>query len=127
MILTNDGELTNRLIHPRYKGEKEYLVSLDRPVSREVLTQLRRGVELADGRTAPAGITQLDRTLVKMVISEGRNRQIRRMFEVFEIGVERLVRVRIGPVVGKGLPTGKYRALDQQELRALWQAAGELR
>ena len=125
LILTNDGDFTNRLTHPSFKVEKEYLVKLDRPISREVLNQLRKGVELSDGLTAPAKLTDLGSQVVRVVISEGRNRQIRRMFEVFSCQVERLVRTRIGPIADNRLGVGSYRALSQAELRSLWSSAQE--
>ncbi len=127
IILTNDGEFTNRLTHPRFKVEKEYLVQLDRVVGRDVIRRLRSGVELDDGLTAPASLTELGPGVVRMVISEGRNRQIRRMFAVFSLTVTRLVRTRIGPVSDNRLVAGQYRALTQGELRGLWAAATENR
>ena len=127
IILTNDGEFTNRLTHPRFKVEKEYLVQLDRVVGRDVIRRLRSGVELDDGLTAPASLTELGPGVVRMVISEGRNRQIRRMFAVFSLTVTRLVRTRIGPVADNRLVAGQYRALTQSELRGLWAAATENR
>ena len=125
IILTNDGEFTNRMTHPRFKVEKEYLVKLDRPVSREVLSRLRSGVELSDGPTAPSKVTDLGPGIVRMVISEGRNRQIRRMFELFSYRVERLVRTRIGPVSDNQLKAGHYRPLSPVELGTLWAASSE--
>ncbi|MDA8262328.1 MAG: pseudouridine synthase [Actinomycetota bacterium] len=125
LILTNDGDFAMRLTHPRYKVDKEYLVSLDKPVGRDTLSKLARGVVLEDGRTAPATVTQLSPTLVRMVIREGRNRQIRRMFEVFSFRVTRLVRTRIGPLSDQRLAPGQYRALTQAELRSLWSAVRE--
>ena len=125
IILTNDGDFAMRLTHPRFKVDKEYLVSLDKPVGRETLSKLARGVLLDDGPTAPATLTQLSPTLVRIVIREGRNRQIRRMFELFSFQVVRLVRTRIGPVSDQRLGVGSYRALTQAELRTLWSSARE--
>ena len=125
IILTNDGDFAMRLSHPRFKVDKEYLVSLDKPVGRDMLSKLARGVVLDDGPTAPATLTQLAPTLVRMVIREGRNRQIRRMFELFSFQVVRLVRTRIGPVSDQRLGAGHYRALTQAELRTLWAAVSE--
>ncbi|MDA8373557.1 MAG: pseudouridine synthase [Actinomycetota bacterium] len=125
IILTNDGDFALRLTHPRFKVDKEYLVSLDKPVGRDTLSKLARGVALEDGPTAPATLTQLSPTLVRMVIREGRNRQIRRMFELFSFHVTRLVRTRIGPISDQRLGVGGYRALTQAELRSLWSAVRE--
>ena len=114
-----------RLTHPRYKVDKEYLVAVDKPVGRDTLSKLARGVQLEDGPTSPATLTLLSPTLVRMVIREGRNRQIRRMFDLFSFHVIRLVRTRIGPVSDQRLGVGEYRPLSQAELRALWSAARE--
>lgn len=123
LILTNDGELTNRLTHPKFKVEKEYLVLLDRPVQPQVLRAIKVGVELDDGITLPAKVTELEGAGVRITISEGRNRQIRRMFEVFNYDVIRLIRIRIGPISDPGLKSGIYRQLKANELRSLWSAA----
>ena len=125
IILTNDGDFAMRLTHPRYKVDKEYLVAVDKPVGRDTLSKLARGVLLEDGPTSPATLTLLSPTLVRMVIREGRNRQIRRMFDLFSFHVIRLVRTRIGPVSDQRLGVGEYRPLSQAELRALWSAARE--
>ena len=125
IILTNDGDFAMRLTHPRYKVDKEYLVAVDKPVGRDTLSKLARGVQLEDGPTSPATLTLLSPTLVRMVIREGRNRQIRRMFDLFSFHVIRLVRTRIGPVSDQRLGVGEYRPLSQAELRALWSAARE--
>ena len=125
IILTNDGDFAMRLTHPRYKVDKEYLVAVDKPVGRDTLSKLARGVILEDGPTSPATLTLLSPTLVRMVIREGRNRQIRRMFDLFSFHVTRLVRTRIGPVSDQRLGVGEYRPLSQAELRALWSAARE--
>ena len=125
IILTNDGDFAMRLTHPRYKVDKEYLVAVDKPVGRDTLSKLARGVLLEDGPTSPATLTLLSPTLVRMVIREGRNRQIRRMFDLFSFHVTRLVRTRIGPVSDQRLGVGEYRPLSQAELRALWSAARE--
>ncbi len=125
IILTNDGDFAMRLTHPRYKVDKEYLVAVDKPVGRDTLSKLARGVQLEDGPTSPATLTLLSPTLVRMVIREGRNRQIRRMFDLFSFHVTRLVRTRIGPVSDQRLGVGEYRPLSQAELRALWSAARE--
>ena len=122
LLLTNDGELTNRLTHPRYGVEKEYLAEVEGIVSPGSLRRLREGVELEDGMTAPATVSQPDRGVLRIAIHEGRNRQVRRMCEAVGHPVVRLVRVRIGPITDRRLPPGSWRALSSDELKALEQA-----
>lgn len=120
LILTNDGELTNRLTHPRYGVEKEYLANVEpAPVSPRALRVLRDGVELDDGRTAPARVSQPEPGLLRITIHEGRNRQVRRMCDAVGHEVVRLVRVRIGPLSDRRLAPGEWRPLDASEVRQL--------
>jgi 23S rRNA pseudouridine2605 synthase len=123
LLLTNDGDLTHRLTHPRFGVDKEYLVEVEGEPSRGALARLRDGVELEDGRTAPAKVAQLDARLLRITIHEGRNRQVRRMCEAIGHPVLRLVRTRIGPVADRSLKPGEWRALTQDEVRALERAA----
>ena len=123
LLLTNDGDLTHRLTHPSFGVDKEYLVEVDGEPSRGDLAQLRAGVELEDGLTAPAKVAQLDRRLLRITIHEGRNRQVRRMCEAIGHPVLRLVRTRIGPLSDRSLKPGEWRALTQDEVRALERAA----
>jgi 23S rRNA pseudouridine2605 synthase len=125
LLLTNDGELTNRLTHPRWEVDKEYLVQVDSPevgVGEAALRRLRGGVELDDGITAPALVTQLQPGVLRFVIHEGRNRQIRRMCDAVGHPVLRLVRTRIGTLTDTRLAPGAWRALTLDEVRALAQA-----
>ncbi len=123
IIVTNDGELTHRLTHPRWGVDKEYLAHLDGVPSPAALARLRRGIELEDGMTAPAKVSMPQRAMLRIVISEGRNRQVRRMCEAVGHRVLRLVRTRIGPVVDPGLPPGEHRMLSADEVRRLHRAA----
>ncbi len=130
LILTNDGELTNRLTHPRYGVEKEYLAEVEGEPSRATLRRLREGVALDDGVTAPARVAlasgQSGTSVLTIVIHEGRNRQVRRMCEAVGHPVLRLVRTRIGPLADRTLAPGQYRALTAAEVRGLYGAvAGE--
>jgi 23S rRNA pseudouridine2605 synthase len=126
IIVTNDGELTHRLTHPSFGVAKEYLVQVEgEPTSGEV-RRLREGVELEDGPTAPARVAVVAPTLLRMVIHEGRNRQIRRMCEAVGHPVVRLVRTRIGPVADPSLGPGSYRPLSFDEVRNLASAAEPL-
>lgn len=124
LLLTNDGELANRIAHPSHGVDKEYLAEVEGSPSRAALRQLREGVELDDGRTAPAAATLVDGSLVKLTIHEGRNRQVRRMLDAVGHPVTRLIRVRIGPLTDRRLAPGSWRALTGDELRALEAAVG---
>ena len=122
LLLTNDGELTNRLTHPRYGIEKEYLAEVEGIVSAGSVRKLRDGIELDDGITAPAKVSQPDQGVLRIAIHEGRNRQVRRMCEAIGHPVRRLVRVRIGPLTDRRLQPGAWRELTSDELRSLEQA-----
>jgi 23S rRNA pseudouridine2605 synthase len=123
LLLTNDGELANRLTHPRYGVEKEYVAEVaGGAVSKGGLRTLRTGVELEDGLTAPAKVSQPEPGVLRIAIHEGRNRQVRRMCEAVGHPVQRLVRVRIGPITDRRLRPGAWRALEPAELRALEEA-----
>jgi len=119
ILLTNDGGLTQRLTHPSFGVDKEYLVSVDGEPTRGALRELREGVELDDGRTAPARVSQPSPGLLKIVLHEGKNRQIRRMCERVGHPVLRLVRTRIGPLSDNSLAPGEWRDLSAVEVRSL--------
>lgn len=124
LLLTNDGELTHRLTHPKYGVKKEYLVHVQGDPRPSALRRLREGVELDDGPTMPAQVSRLGPATLRITIHEGRNRQIRRMGEAVGHPVLRLVRTAIGPLrVGK-LKPGEWRRLAAVEVRALERAAG---
>lgn len=119
LLLTNDGDLTHRLTHPSFGVDKEYLVWVTGRPGRAVLRALREGVELEDGRTAPARVTAVEPEVLRIVIHEGRNRQVRRMCAAVGHPVRRLVRVRIGPLADRSLAPGAWRPLESAEVRAL--------
>ena len=124
ILLTNDGDLTQRLTHPRYGVEKEYLAHVDGEALRpQQLRQLRDGILLADGMTAPARVSQPSPGVLRITIHEGRNRQVRRMCSAVGHPVLRLVRVRIGPLRDPDLGPGQWRPLRSSELHALQAAA----
>ncbi len=123
IIVTNDGELTHRLTHPSFGVPKEYLVHVDGEPSAGAVRRLRDGLELEDGMTAPARVSVVAPSLLRMVIHEGRNRQIRRMCETVGHPVIRLVRTRIGPLADPSLTPGSYRPLTFDEVRGLAAAA----
>jgi 23S rRNA pseudouridine2605 synthase len=126
LLLTNDGDLTHRLTHPRFGVEKEYLAEVDGTPSRAALRRLREGVELDDGVTAPARVAvaagEQGSSALMIVIHEGRNRQVRRMCDAVGHPVRRLVRTRIGPVADRSLAPGEWRPLSGGEVRGLYGA-----
>ena len=128
LLLTDDGELAHRLMHPRFGTDKEYRVTARGAVPDEVVARLATGVELEDGPTAPAEAEIVERgpesTVLRLVIHEGRNRQVRRMLDVVGHPVLALHRVRVGPLDLGALPEGATRPLTDDELAALRAAAG---
>jgi 23S rRNA pseudouridine2605 synthase len=123
LLLTNDGDLTFHLTHPRFGVEKEYLVAVRGRLRPGEVRRLREGVTLDDGVTAPARVALVEPGVVRITIHEGRNRQIRRMCAAVGHPVERLVRVRIGPLADRSLAPGEWRPLSLAEVRALATAA----
>jgi len=128
LLLTNDGELSNRLVHPRYGVDKTYIATVKGQLTSAELSALRKGVELEDGPATVDKVTVIarteTRTQVELVIHEGRNRIVRRMFEEIGHPVIDLVRTRIGPITLAGRKPGVTRALSQGEIRALYTAVG---
>lgn len=116
ILLTNDGELTNALIHPRFEVKKTYRAKISGLLTEEKLDLLRAGVELDDGLTAPAEIYMLDKDLVEITIHEGRNRQVRRMFSAIGCDVKRLRRIKFANLTLDGLKVGKWRELTAEEV-----------
>jgi 23S rRNA pseudouridine2605 synthase len=127
MLLTNDGELANRITHPRYGVEKTYHAEVAGAVDRDALARLRKGTHLAEGfaRVASARVRSQWKksTLLEIVLAEGRNREIRRLLAREGHKVLRLTRVAMGPLRLGELPPGAWRPIDPAELRALRQAA----
>ncbi|MBQ1827557.1 MAG: rRNA pseudouridine synthase [Erysipelotrichaceae bacterium] len=130
LILTNDGKFANMLTHPRYHIEKLYHVTVNGVLSQNDLNKLARGVTLDDGiRTLPAKVKMVnydyetDKCSIDLTITEGRNRQIRRMIEAVGFDVRKLHRAAIGPITDKDLPVGTYRRLKPHELKQLRESA----
>jgi 23S rRNA pseudouridine2605 synthase len=121
ILLTNDGELANRLTHPRYGVPKTYRVRLARPPSDGDLERLRKGVRLEDGPTAPAEVERRGERQIEVTIREGRKRQVRRMAEAVGNRAESLTRIRIGSLELGELPRGAARLLEPGEIDALWE------
>jgi 23S rRNA pseudouridine2605 synthase len=131
LLLTNDGDLAQRVAHPSHGVDKEYLVEVEGIPARNAIRRLREGVQLEDGPTARAKVSVVadvgGNATLRVTIHEGRKRQVRRMCEAVGHPVRRLVRVRIGPLSDRTLPPGQWRSLTQAEVRALERAAAQPR
>ncbi|MBR9978381.1 MAG: rRNA pseudouridine synthase, partial [Bacteroidetes bacterium] len=128
LLLTNDGDLANKLMHPRFNAAKSYIVELERKIRSQDVAALRRGVQLEDGMTSPCDADILDspqNTVVGLTIHEGRNRQVRRMFESLGYDVRKLDRISYAGLGITGLRRGAWRYLDENEVRALKNLLGK--
>jgi len=119
LLLTNDGELAQRLTHPRYETDKEYELTLDRPWDPALTPKLLRGIFLDGQRARIARLHSVSPTRLHVVLQQGINRQIRRMFEAAGYRVKHLLRVRVGNVRLADLPRGHWRVLTKRELESL--------
>jgi 23S rRNA pseudouridine2605 synthase len=126
LLLTNDGELTFRLTHPSYEVPKTYLADVSGALGARAVKELSRGVPLEDGMTKPAEATLIERStggsLVRLTITEGRNHQVKRMFDAVGHPVTRLVRIGVGPVSLGRLKPGTARRLSMADVRALYRS-----
>ncbi len=128
LLLTNDGDFANHLMHPSNNVRKTYAVTLDKPLLPPDKETLAKGVHLSDGVTGPADVyyaQQKKRHVIVISIHEGRNRQIHRMLEHLGYTVEKLDRVEYGGITYEGVPRGRYRPLTSREVRMLSQLALE--
>lgn len=127
IILTNDGELTNLLTHPRYHVSKVYRLIVQGTISRNQIRAFQRGINLTDGKTAPAEIHIVNErrttSLLQITLHEGKNRQIRRMCEKVGLPLLELSRIKIGPIEMGNLTEGSYRMLSKKEIQQLKDAA----
>ena len=119
ILLTNDGDIVNTILRAENEHEKEYLVAVDRPLTAQFLAAMARGVPILDTVTNPCRLTPVGRNTFRIVLTQGLNRQIRRMCEHFGYTVRRLQRVRIMSVHLGQLPVGEWRSLTPAELRGL--------
>ena len=129
LLLTNDGELCNKMTHPRYKVDKTYYAVCDGRLTAEQAARLTNGIRLEDGMTAPAVVNlrsyehEHNFTLFDITIHEGRNRQVRRMCDAIGYPVRDLKRIKLGPLTLSNLGRGKFRELSEGELASLKKAA----
>ena len=120
LLITNDGDLANRIAHPSHGVDKEYLAEVDGgAVAPGKIRRLREGIELDDGVTAPAQVAQPEPGVLRIVIHEGKNRQVRRMCDAIGHPVRRLVRTRIGPMSDRSLQPGQWREWTADERNAM--------
>jgi 23S rRNA pseudouridine2604 synthase len=119
ILLTNDGDIVNRVLRAEHEHEKEYIVSVDRPLTSEFLASMASGVPILGTVTNPCKVRQLGRNTFRIVLTQGLNRQIRRMCEHFDYTVRRLQRVRIMHIHLGDLPVGRWRNLTTAEVRPL--------
>ncbi len=127
LLLTNDGELANGLMHPKHEIRKSYKATLSEPLSREHARMLAQGIRLSDGPTGPAEVHIVPGgkgKVVGLVIHEGRNRQVHRMFEALGYEVEKLDRVAYADLTYEGVPRGRWRNLTAREVESLKSMAG---
>jgi pseudouridine synthase len=128
LLLTNDGDLALRLTHPRYGVRKTYRVKVKGTPTPQALTALAAGVRLEEGTTAPAEVrverSREGKTWLEITLGEGRKREVRRMCERVGYPVEKLTRVRLGPLTLGKLPSGHHRMLTEREVRDLRRAVG---
>lgn len=128
VLLTNDGRLAAAVQHPRYAVPRVYHVKVQGVPSGETLLRLRRGVRLADGRAAASRVrvleTRATKTWLEVEMREGRWREVRRMCDALGHPVDKLVRVRVGPIALGTLPVGAWRVLSAKEVAALYEAVG---
>jgi 23S rRNA pseudouridine2605 synthase len=119
LLLTNDGPLSHRLAHPRYGVEKVYEAEVEGEPDEAALKQLAEGIDLEDGRTAPAGVRRLDSSKLELTLHEGRKHQVKRMCEAVGHPVLRLHRSRYAGLTVEGLEPGRWRELEPDEVKEL--------
>ena len=119
LLLTNDGDIVNDLLRARHGHEKEYIVTVDRPVTDEFVKSMTNGVEILDRITAPCRVCKVGKNVFRIILTQGLNRQIRRMCEALGYTVRRLIRVRFVNILLEGLEPGRWRNLSRSELAAL--------
>ncbi len=119
LLMTNDGDIVNQLLRARHGHEKEYLVTVDRPVTDAFIQGMAGGVRILDRVTSPCRVHRVGKNVFRIILTQGLNRQIRRMCEVFGFTVRRLIRVRFVNIPLEGIPPGKWRNLTRAELEDL--------
>jgi 23S rRNA pseudouridine2604 synthase len=119
ILLTNDGDIVNKILRAGNNHDKEYIVTVDKPITAEFIKGMSNGVKILDTITKPCIITKEAKNMFRIILTQGLNRQIRRMCEAFDYKVVKLKRIRIMNIHLKDLPTGKWRYLAAEELKTL--------
>lgn len=119
IFLTNDGDIVNKILRAGNQHEKEYVVTVDKPISTEFIRKMRTGVRIMNSTTLPCFVKQEGPLRFRIILIQGLNRQIRRMCEALDYKVESLVRTRIMNITAKGLPLGKWRYFTQEEISTI--------
>lgn len=115
LLLTNDGDFANRVMHPRYEINKTYRVEADRKIAESALRQIEEGISLEDGKTSPAKVKKTKENIIEITIHEGKNKIIKRMMKELGYSVLSLERIKVGDLELGGLKPGKFRMLTEQE------------
>lgn len=124
ILMTNDGELSNRIINSVNKHEKEYIVTLDRSFDDNFMKEMSEGVDISGGRTRPCKVSRVDDITYRIILSQGLNRQIRKMSKALGYKVVRLERIRIVNILNDGIDIGTWRNLTKEELDCLKKEVG---
>jgi 23S rRNA pseudouridine2605 synthase len=119
LVMTNDGELTNKLMHPSFKVDKVYEAIVEGDITDEILNRLSNGVKLHDGKTAPAKAAKISDNKIELTIHEGRNHQVKRMLDAVGLNVKKLHRSKYGSLTLDGLKPGQWRDLAEDEIKLL--------
>ena len=120
LLLTNDGDFANNIMHPRYEIKKTYLVRIHKPITNQLISAIEKGIQLEDGMTSPSKVNKLEPGLLEITIHEGKNRVVRRIFNALGFKVVFLERIRIGKLELGTLAEGKYRSLTADEKKSIF-------
>lgn len=120
LLLTNDGDFANKIMHPRYEIKKTYRVTTLEPIHNESINKLKQGILLEDGKTAPAKVVKIKSNVIDITIHEGKNRIVRRMIKKLGYKMKTLERTRIGHFSLNNLELGKYRELTEEEKKKIF-------
>ncbi len=119
LLLTNDGDLSNHLAHPRYQKEKEYLVVVDKDITKSFISNLEKGVVIEESKTKECKVEYIEPRIFKIILTEGKNRQIRKMCLTQGYTVKDLLRIRFGPCNLGELGEGRFRVMTEKEIKSL--------
>lgn len=120
ILMTNDGDIVNEILRAEHRHEKEYIVRVDKPIKQDFLRKMSAGVDILDTTTLPAKLTQLSKYEFKIILTQGLNRQIRRMCSALGYNVVHLQRIRIMNIHLGNLPSGQWKDLSEKELNGLF-------